>query len=124
METSREKKAEKDPAEEFLHAPTIEIGDDNLQEGSELLELSLVEKINELETSGQGAFDSEKIAPVHDLKQEEDTHWRNLVARCGKRFEAALGLNLIKKDYFQIKQVKSLDCNLRGKFHKRIDSLI
>ena len=106
MEVTRERKVEKDPSEEFLQAPVIEIGEDNIFEEEDVQELSLVEKLNELETSGNGAFDSERISSVHEIGQGENTHLKNLVARCGKRFEAALGLNLIKNDYFQMKQVK------------------
>lgn len=73
--------------------------DDSLQN------LSVTQSLEEFEASFDGAFDGTKISSVFEVNEREDVAFKNAVARSDKRFELALGLNLLKKEYFALKPV-------------------
>ena len=69
-------------------------------------EISFVEGIEELEVSPDGMFDGSKIPSIFEVNEREDVAFKNAIARSEKRFEMALGLNLLKKEYFELKPVR------------------
>ena len=69
-------------------------------------DISIVGGIEEIEASPyDGVFDGTKISSVFEVNEREDVAFKNAVARSEKRFEMALGLSLLKKEYFDLKPV-------------------
>lgn len=78
--------------------------------------LSLTE---EIDSSFGGAFDGAIIPSVHEIKDEENVALKNAMARSDKRFEFAMGMNMVRADGFQFKPVRHeiyMRCNNIGVF--------
>ena len=73
-----------------------------------LQDISLISGLEEVEASFDGAFDGTKITSVFEVNEREDIAFKNAVARSDKRFELALGINLLKKQYFDLKPVSEM----------------
>ena len=67
--------------------------------------VSVTQSLEEFEASFDGAFDGTKISSIFEVNEKEDVAFKNAIARSEKRFEMALGLNLLKKEYFALKPV-------------------
>ena len=85
--------------------------------------MSITRSLEEFEASFDGAFDGTKIPSIFEVNEREDVAFKNAVTRSDKRFEMALGLNLLKKEYFVLKPVryKTSIANLKSTLN-RIDS--
>ena len=99
--------------ENARESPKQELKAERLQSGTSIMEessledlsaydISLYEGIEEIEASFDGVFDGSKISSVFEVNEKEDVAFKNAVARSEKRFEMALGLNLLKKEYFEL----------------------
>ena len=67
--------------------------------------LTLVESLQDMDSSLTGTFDSEKISSVFEPKESDEVHLKNIIARSGKRLEAAIGLNLVNNGFIEMKPV-------------------
>ena len=79
------------------------------EEGSEdsSLNITLIESLQDMEASFNGSFDCNRVSSVHELKENEEVHLTNMIARSGKRFETAVGANLVKNDCIKMKPVNN-----------------
>ena len=83
--------------------------DDSLQD------LSISGELDKMETSRDGAFDSDKIPSKFQFEQADTDGLANASARSQKRFERALGIKLVRSDDIQLKPVSSQPGNFCNK---------
>ena len=95
MEKSRDSESELQPPKES----EVDFGN-----------LSLIESLQGMDSSFTGTFDSEKISSVFEPKESDEVHLKNIIARSGKRLEAAIGLNLVNNGIIELKPVNNT-CN-------------
>ena len=70
----------------------------------EMLETSILNEIQKVERSFSGAFDGNIINSVHERK-DDPVEIQNILSRSGKRFEAGLGMGLVKTEFLPLKPV-------------------
>ena len=106
-----EKEEVREMASNMVKSDRLQSDDSSFDESQNV---SLIGGLEEIEASFDGAFDGTKISSVFEVNEREDVAFKNAVARSDKRFEMALGLNLLKKEYFDLKPVRlaSLQANL------------
>ena len=77
--------------------------DDSLQD------LSISSELDRLETSKNGAFDSEKVPSAFQFNCNDTDGLSNASSRSLKRFERGLGVTLVRSDDIELKPVSNID---------------
>ena len=70
-------------------------------------ESTILKEIQKIERSHSGAFDGCIIKSVHE-RDDNPVEIKNILARSDKRFEAGLGMSLIKNEFLPINPVSIL----------------
>ena len=70
-----------------------------------LHDISIAKELENMEPSPNGAFDGAKIPSMFEYDCNKMDWLQNAKARCDKRFERGLGVNLIKSDELELKPV-------------------
>ena len=70
-------------------------------------DISLADRIDNMDASFDGAFDGTKIASIHELKENEDIALKNAVSRSDKRFETAVGMSMVREGYIKLQPVST-----------------
>ena len=101
MEINREAKKE---ALDLSRASTETVfSDESLQE------LSISSELECMETSQNGAFDSEKVPSKFQFCGNDSDGLTNASARAMKRFERGLGVTLVRSDDIELKPVSLMN---------------
>ena len=94
------------------------VGDISIS-STEILESPILNEIQKVERSHSGAFDGSLIKSVHE-KEDDPVEIQNMLSRSDKRFEAGLGMGLVKNEFLPLKPVSnSLTTCILFQHHKR-----
>ena len=74
-------------------------------DADDLHDLSISKELEKMVTSPNGTFDGDKFPSKFEFNCKTMTWLEDARARCDKRFERGLGVNLIKSDELELKPV-------------------